>query len=197
MTMPEFEPVAYGVLEGRDIKSCDFGYIAAWHQACHEHINEAIAEHNIEGASTWKAVEFFTQDQLFFTQDQLKQAYAAGQAELIAANMQVEKAELDLSNSVLDKLELVKELAISQADNERLREALSLVESVYRLNVVEEGEPSSVLEAIQKALSTQPDNSALREHDAKLVERIASEAPTPAIFEWISKFADKIRDGKF
>jgi len=81
MTMPEFEPVAYGVLEGRDIKSCDFGYIAAWPQACHEHINEAIAEHNIEGASTWKVVEFFTQDQL-------KQAYAAGQAskqEIISA----------------------------------------------------------------------------------------------------------------
>ena len=73
MTMPEFEPVAYGVLEGRDIKSCGFGYIAAWPHACHEHINEAIAEHNIEGAGTWKVVEFFTQDQL-------QQAYAAGQA---------------------------------------------------------------------------------------------------------------------
>lgn len=39
-----------------------------------------------------------------------------------------------------------------RASHQRLREALALAESVYRLNVVAPGEPSSVLDAMQLAL---------------------------------------------
>lgn len=91
---------------------------------------------------------------------QLQQDLKVAEAELIAARREIKtlQANLRMANWERAEVELFEQLATAQAHNEQLREALSLVESVYRLNVVEEGEPSSVLEAIQKALSAQPDN---------------------------------------
>lgn len=50
-------------------------------------------------------------------------------------------------------LTLTEEMAIAAINEmDKLREALELAESVYRLNVVQPGEPSSVLRAMQLAL---------------------------------------------
>lgn len=115
------------------------------------------------------------------------------QAELAAAREEIAKLQANLRMARWERAEseLIEQLAVSQADNEQLREALSLVRK-YRV-----ADSDAWVGKVDKALSTKPDNSVLREHDAKLVERIAGEAPTPAIFEWISKFADKIRKGEF
>lgn len=32
-------------------------YCAGWREACHEHINEAISEHDIPGAGSWRVVK--------------------------------------------------------------------------------------------------------------------------------------------
>jgi len=90
--------------------------------------------------------------------------YAAGQAELVALRAEItceEKRFSDLWESYCAKC----------ADNERLLEAALNV--VRPFSSAEIGSPMQIL---QQALSTQPDTSALREHDAKLVERIAGEA---------------------
>jgi len=212
--MPEFKPVAYGVLEGRDIESCGFGYIASFPHACHDHINDAISEHNIEGAGTWKVVEFFTADQL-------NQAYAAGQAdgkaipmkyrhmefnaqlqaELVAAREEIKTLQANLRMSKWERaeLELIEQLATSQADNERLREALNAGANYLDILGGDSGR-------YRQVLSTKPDNSALREHDAKLVERIADMVVSMTAntafqsvdhYNFASTIADKIREGKF
>jgi len=51
--------VAYAVLEGRDIEDSAWGFTASWPEVCHEHINAAINEHNIEGAGDWRVVPLY------------------------------------------------------------------------------------------------------------------------------------------
>lgn len=202
MTMPEFKPI--GFWNGKE---------------------SAFFEHEYEGEFPPPGHSI-----PIHTSNQLNQAYSAGQAELIAAREEIEKlkdcfaiegGKVDVLEQLLTQsreeiktlqtnlrmskweraeLELLEQLAVSQADNERLREALTWARSGF--NQASNGFQSQKhLEdhwiLCNEALSTKPDNSALHEHDAKLVERIAGEAPTPAIFEWIGKFADKIREGKF
>ena len=55
----ETEPIAYAVLEGRNTEDSGWGYIAGWPEACHEHINDAINEHSIEGAGKWRVVSLY------------------------------------------------------------------------------------------------------------------------------------------
>ena len=57
----EPEPVAYAVLEGRNIEDSAWGYIAAWYDACQHHINEAVGM-DIEGAGLWKAIPLYLKE---------------------------------------------------------------------------------------------------------------------------------------
>jgi hypothetical protein len=62
LAKPEPEPVAYAVLGGREIESGGWEYIASWAEACHEHINNAIAEYDVYGAGEWRVVPLYRKD---------------------------------------------------------------------------------------------------------------------------------------
>jgi len=76
----------------------------------------------------------------------------------------MEQSQLEMLHSYRDSvlafaergrhpLSLAEDAAIAAINEmDKLREALELAESVYRLNVVQPGEPSSVLRAMQLAL---------------------------------------------
>lgn len=81
----EVEPVAHAVLEGRDTADSGWGYIAAWPEACHEHINEAIVEYEVEGAGDWKVVPLYTETQLLAAQQRTAEACAKVCDEIAAA----------------------------------------------------------------------------------------------------------------
>lgn len=72
----DVEPVAHAVLEGRDTADSGWGYIAAWPEACHEHINEAIVEYEVEGAGDWKVVPLYTETQYLAAQQRTAEACA-------------------------------------------------------------------------------------------------------------------------
>jgi hypothetical protein len=54
------DPVAWAVLEGRDIDSSAWGFIASWPEICHETINDAINEHHNPEAKDWRVVPLYT-----------------------------------------------------------------------------------------------------------------------------------------
>lgn len=58
----EPEPVAYAVLGGREIESGGWEYIASWAEACHEHINNAIAEYDVYDAGEWRVVPLYRKE---------------------------------------------------------------------------------------------------------------------------------------
>lgn len=71
------------------------------------------------------------------------------------ANRWEESDEENLAavNSAVARAESAPKEPIAEPVNARLLEALKLAECVYRKNVVNEGEPSSVLEAMQVAIA--------------------------------------------
>jgi hypothetical protein len=83
-----------------------------------------------------------------------------------------------------------KQLAAAQAEIERLREALLDCDASYDLC---SGRPDSLNEAPATTSTT----DALREHDAKLVERIADEEFIASMRFALHEIADKIRKGEF
>lgn len=95
-----------------------------------------------------------------------------------------------------------EQLAAAQAENERLREAL-----LNCRNQTLDGVNGTVIITAEEALATPASHDALREHDAKLVERIASmcekeesmqcDAPYSIYREELIDIADKIRKGEF
>ncbi len=202
LNLEDFEPVAYGVLEGGDIESCGFGYIAAWSEACHEHINEAISEHNIEGAGDWKVVDFYTASQMQQVIDQCNtdQEMIKKQQSLIDAGFQL--------CEIKDK-----RLVAAQAKNERLREALNTGAEKLFSHCDNYGpehlwEPdichiSTIAYSIKQALATTSPSDALREYDSKLVDEFIHKFKRHVGGDgefWLHEledFADKIRKGKF
>lgn len=125
-----------------------------------------------------------------FTSTQLQQAYAAGQAELVALHAEItceEKRFSDLWESYCAKC----------ADNEQLREALSLVRK-YRV-----ADSDAWVGKVDKALSTKPDNSVLREHEAQLLEKVIAiynkdrVESEPDVAGWLENIVSEIRGGKF
>ncbi len=60
----EPEPVAYAILEGRNIEDSAWGFIATWSEICQETINDAINIHDIEGAALWRVVPLYRKEDL-------------------------------------------------------------------------------------------------------------------------------------
>lgn len=185
MTMPEFKPVAY--------------YI---------HNSEELIE-DIRRANAAKDSGLVVSN--FYNADQLQQAYAAGQAELVAVKGEIVKLQGNYKKYCereTDILMVEQQLATSQAHIEQLREAIALLRC--------KTDPKYGIPIADKALSIQPDN-VLREHDAKLMNesvpallfeafdygQFADDFDQPlakpirrAIREMLSA-VDKIRKGKF
>jgi len=64
LAKPEPEPVAYAILEGRNIEDSAWGFIATWPEICQETINDAINIHDIEGAALWRVVPLYRKEDL-------------------------------------------------------------------------------------------------------------------------------------
>jgi hypothetical protein len=65
--------------------------------------------------------------------------------------------EPDVAKIITDEIAALRaEVAGLRSDRKVLRDALSLAECVYRRSVVGEGEPSSILDAMQQALAAAP-----------------------------------------
>lgn len=112
------------------------------------------------------------------------------QAELAALHAEItceEKRFSDLWESYCAKC----------ADNEQLREALSLVRK-YRV-----ADSDAWVGKVDKALSTKPDNSVLREHEAQLLEKVIAiynkdrVESEPDVAGWLENIVSEIRGGKF
>jgi hypothetical protein len=63
LAQPEPEPIAYAILEGRNIEDSAWGFIASWPEICHETINDAINIHDIEGAALWRVVPLYGKEE--------------------------------------------------------------------------------------------------------------------------------------
>lgn len=81
------------------------------------------------------------------------------------------------------------QLAAAQAENERLRDAL--------INCQIATDWTNVHRVAKEALATTSPSDALREHDAKLVEMIASAPWDSPVIAGLKMIADKIRKGEF
>jgi len=183
--MPEFEPVAVvrnGSISYSDRYIADLPNGTLLYTA--DQLNQTYAAGQADGKAMpmkYRRMEFNAQ-----LQEELKVA----QAELVAAREEL--AELAAGKDLVNKWfqETFEQLAQAQAENEKLR-------GVITNAIVMVGHPDNI-DYLENALATPPDDSALREYSAKLVERVfaywfSAEEGTGSASEII----DQIRKGEW
>jgi len=120
--------------------------------------------------------------------------YAAKVGELEAENISLKETEVHYADCCESERGLRQQLAQAQAENDKLREALQKITKTPHMH--QDHYTESVLDLAHAALATKSDNSTLREHDAKLVERIALGFVKEAYCH-LMDIADKIRKGEW
>lgn len=104
--MSDAQNPIYAVIDP-DTGACE--YIAHWPEACHEHINDSITEHNIDGASKWVVRELCTKPKKLTPPDGW--AEAVGLAKIMAQlskPLSERRAEI-LAQAILDMDAKIKE----------------------------------------------------------------------------------------
>jgi len=161
-----------------------------WYKAGHSEEAKAKGESIIcmaQAVFAWKNAAYSKAEDCLQLQEQLAQA----QAEIAQWKESYHAQQEDL----------LAQLVAKQAENEMLREALEFIYEESRLVQCGEMDRQSIQLARTKvfdALATLSDNSALREHDAKLVERLATdERCKSGTYQWLMEIAAQIRKGEW
>lgn len=199
------EPSAFAVLE-EDGQFTTWDYICGWPEAAHEHINEQITEWQESGEipPKYSVVKLYERPA---NTAEIEQRVAEACATFIERTMNTLGCHSIVEATIAEKDAEIAQarntagywkaehiagnqlIAEQQAHIEVLREALEFLNA--RIVTMDLGG------VVEKALAIQSSTDALREHDAKLVERIADRNLTAGTRIFLAEIAEKIRKGEF